>query len=198
MSRTLVINGSYRSGGFTDQVVNVMAETLVEAGAEVEVVLLRSHPIEFCTNCRICTQPSGKVHGTCVIHDGMAELIGKIEKSDSYIFATPTNFGSATALFMRFVERLVVYADWPWGSKCPKMRTAEAVPKRAVLVSSCAAPGLLGRWSFGTRRQLKTLARILGADPVGLLFVGQVALHPQPQVSDRTRKKARHLAGKLI
>lgn len=198
MFRILAINGSYRSGGFTDQVVTVMAETLAEAGAEVEVILLRNYPIEFCSNCRACTQMPGKAAGVCVIHDGMGALIEKIESCQGYIFAAPTNFGSATALFMRFVERLIVYADWPWGSKAPGVRKAKAPRRKAVLVSSSAAPGLLGRYSFGTRRQLKTLARILGADPVGQLFVGQVAVRAQPELSAGVRKKARALAQKLI
>lgn len=198
MSRILAINGSYRSGGFTDQVVAIMAETLASAGAEVDMIMLRDAPIEFCTNCRSCTQAPGENPGPCVFDDGMAAWIEKIESCQGYILATPTNFGSATALFMRFVERLVVYADWPWGRKAPGTRKTGRPRKQAVLVSSCAAPGLLGRWSFNTRRQLKTLARVLGADPVGQLFVGQVAVHPKPVVSARVEKRARALAKKLM
>lgn len=198
MPRILAINGSYRLEGVTDQIVNAMTETLTAQGADVDLVLLRNYPIEFCTNCRACTQVSGPEPGACVIQDGMPALIDKIESSQGYIFATPTNFGSATALFMRFVERLVVYADWPWGSKAPEMRTRKGPRKKAVLVSSSAAPGILGRWSFGTRRQLKTLARVLGADPVGQLFLGQVAVHRQPQIDERNLAKARTLARRLL
>jgi hypothetical protein len=46
--------------------------------------------------------------------------------------------------------------------------------KKAVLVSSSAAPGWLGRWLTGSVRSLKELAKMLGAKPIGVLWVGLV------------------------
>lgn len=198
MTRILAINGSYRDDGITDQVVETMAESLQAAGAEVEIILLRDRPIEFCLNCRECTQHPGEVPGECVQHDGMQTLIDKIENSDAYILASPTNFGSVTAVFKRFMERLVVYAYWPWEMGAPKFRKANVAKKKAVLVSSCAAPGFLGRWFFGTHKQLKTTAQTIGANTVGTIFTGFVATDPQHRLSARTLKKARALAVKLV
>lgn len=109
MTKILAINGSYRDDGITDKTIKAMVQILEESGAEVEVILLRKYPIEFCFNCRECTQKPGDTPGECVQHDGMQELIDKIERSDGYILASPTNFGSVTAIFKRFMERLVVY-----------------------------------------------------------------------------------------
>lgn len=198
MTRILAINGSYRDDGITDQVVETMAESLQAAGAEVEIILLRDRPIEFCLNCRECTQHPGEVPGECVQHDGMQTLIDKIENSDAYILASPTNFGSVTAVFKRFMERLVVYAYWPWEMGAPKFRKANVAKKKAVLVSSCAAPGFLGRWFFGTHKQLKTTAQTIGANTVGTIFTGFVATDSQHRLSARTLKKARALAVKLV
>jgi multimeric flavodoxin WrbA len=44
----------------------------------------------------------------------MHELIAMIEAADGYILASPTNFSSVSAVFKRFMERLVVYAYWPF------------------------------------------------------------------------------------
>ena len=52
MSKILAINGSYRDDGITDQAVNALAQAIRDNGAEVDVVLLREYPIEFCLNCR--------------------------------------------------------------------------------------------------------------------------------------------------
>ena len=93
----------------------------------------------------------------------MQELIDKIERADCYILAAPTNFGSVTAIFKRFMERLAVYAYWPWDINGPQYRKAQAPKKKALLVSSCAAPGILGRWIFGTDKQLKVTAKTIGA-----------------------------------
>ena len=67
------------------------------------MIRLREHPIGFCLNCRECTQQPGTAPGQCVQHDGMAELVRKIEVADAFILASPTNFSSATALFKRFI-----------------------------------------------------------------------------------------------
>jgi multimeric flavodoxin WrbA len=81
MTSILAINGSYRKGGVTDQVVAAMSEALRAAGADVEIIFLREYPIDFCINCRECTLQPGNAPGVCVRKDGMQEIINKIEKS---------------------------------------------------------------------------------------------------------------------
>ncbi len=198
MIKILAINGSYRDDGITDQTVEALAQAAVAAGAEVETILLREYPIEFCTNCRACTQQPGAAPGECAIHDGMQALIDKIERADCYILASPTNFGSVTALFKRFMERLAVYAYWPWDMNGPQFRKAQAPKKKALLVSSCAAPGILGRWLFGTDKQLKLTAKTIGAEGVGTLFTGMIAKEQHPKLPEGVRKKIKDLAGRLV
>ena len=198
MTRIVAINGSYRSGGITDQTVDVMVQAAEQAGARVEVIYLREYPIEFCLNCRACTQQPGEVPGTCVLDDGMQELVNKIEQADGYILACPVNFGTATAVFKRFMERLVVYAYWPWQMNSPEYRKANAARKKAILVSSCAAPGFIGRWFSGTRKQLNMTAKVIGADGVGILFTGLIAKEFKPKLPEGLRQKAGILAAKLI
>ena len=126
----LAINGSYRDDGITDQAVEAALAAAAEAGAEVEHVRLREFPIEFCLNCRACTQEPGDAPGKCVHDDRMHDLVQKIEKADAYVLAAPTNFGSATAIFKRFMERLTVYAYWPWGALGPVYRKAKGPQKK--------------------------------------------------------------------
>jgi len=198
MKKILAINGSYRDDGITDQSVEALVRTLEPAGVEVEVILLREYPIEFCLNCRECTQQPGNTPGQCVQHDGMSELIDKIEQADGYILASPTNFGSVTAVFKRFMERLIVYAYWPWHKDYPEFRKAKVQKKKAVLVSSCAAPGFLGRLMYGTYTQLKMTARTIGAEPVGTLFTGLMAKEPHQALPEKVLKRIQKLALKLI
>ncbi len=198
MTKILVINGSYRDKGITDQVIKTMAEALETAGTKIEIILLRNYPLEFCLNCRECTQQPGNRPAECIQHDGMQELINKIEESDGFILASPTNFGSVTAISKRFMERLVVYAYWPWGMNAPKYRKANVPKKKAVLISSCAAPGFLGRLVFGTHKQLKTTAHTIGAKTVGTLFTGLVAKDPHHRLTEKVQVKAKALAVKLL
>ncbi|MEJ2200729.1 MAG: flavodoxin family protein [Desulfuromonadaceae bacterium] len=198
MARILAINGSYRPGGINDQLVEVMTTVLRQSGAEVEVINLRDYPLEFCRNCRECTQQPGVAPGMCIIQDGMPALIEKIELCDGYILAAPTNFGTVTALFKRFMERLVVYAFWPWDMPAPKFRKQGTPPKKAIILASFAAPGLWGRLLMGSHGQLKKTAQTLGAHTVGVLSAGLVAKRSRPRLSPQLRKKAEHLAAKLI
>lgn len=198
MSKILAINGSYRVDGITDQTVQTMAEALQEAGAEVEIIYLREYPIEFCLNCRECTQELGDDPAECAQDDGMRALIKKLEEADGYILASPTNVGSVTAVFKRFMERLLVYVYWPWDREIPKLRKGKKPKKKAVLLSSCAAPGLMGRFLYHTQKELKQTAKMTGARPVGTLFTGHISKDRHPVLQDKVKKKARMLALKLV
>ncbi len=197
MKRILAINGSYRDDGITDQTVNALAQAIRDNGAEVELVLLREYHIEFCLNCRECTQQPGETPGICVQQDAMQVLVDKIEQADAYIFASPTNFGSVTAIFKRFMERLIVYGYWPWGAHAPSFRKAGLPKKKAILVSSCAAPGFFGRWVYGTHKQLNTAAQTIGAKAVGTLFTGLVSNEPHTKLPERVQARIQKLAGKI-
>ena len=198
MNKILVINGSYRNKGITDQAVDAMVNALQAAGADVEIILLREYPIQFCLNCRECTQQPSELPGRCVQDDGMKALIDKIEQADAYVLASPTNFGSVTAIFKRFMERLIVYAYWPWEKNYPQFRKADLQKKKAVLISSCAAPGLMGRLMYGTHKQLKMTAKTIGAKTVGTLFTGLISKDPKQQLSDKIQNKVQKLAVKLL
>lgn len=198
MTRLLAINGSYRDDGITDQAVEAAVLTAQSRGAEVETVLLRDYPIEFCLNCRECTQQPGEAPGLCVQQDAMHDLVNRIELADAYILAAPTNFGSVTAVFKRFMERLVVYAYWPWDMNTPRPRKANSPRKKALLISSCAAPAILGRWIYGSSKQLRKTANVIGADTVGIVFTGLVSKQPHPNLPEKARAKARSLAAKLV
>jgi len=196
--KILAINGSYRPGGMTDQALQAAADSLRETGAEIRIVNLRDYPIEFCTNCRECALRPGSEPGRCVIEDGMHELIARIEESDALILAAPTNFGSVTAIFKRFMERLMPYAYWPWEQPRPELRKAGQARKKALLISSSAAPGWLGRWLFGSNRQLAMAAKAVGAKPVGSLFTGFAANRPDQQLPAGSVNNAKRLARRLL
>jgi len=197
MTRILAIDGSYRDDGIIHQAVAAAAQGAREAGAEVEIVHLREHPIEFCLNCRECTQQPGEAPGTCVQHDGMAELVAKIEAADGYILASPTNFFTVTALFKRFMERLIVYGYWPWEMNSPQLRKQHSRKKPALLIASSAAPGWMGRLFYNTVKQLKITAKTIGAQSIGTQFVGLIATQPTPQLPPADKAKAQQLGRRL-
>ena len=196
--RILAINGAYRDDGITDRTVACLIKDLRALGADVEHLRLREFPIGFCLNCRECMQQPGDAPGKCVLNDGMAELVGKIEAADGYIVAAPTNFYSVTALFKRFLDRLAVYGYWPWGKAAPVFRKAKGPKKPAVIISSCAAPGILGRISYSTNKLLKVATETMGGKVVGSMVTGLVSMERRPDLPGRTRRRARKLAPRLV
>lgn len=194
--RIIGIVGSYRKHGTIDTAVTAILEAAKAAGAETQKIYLQDQHIEFCTNCRACLQRPGAKRGDCVLQDDMAALLDQLEEADAFVFGAPVNFGNANALTQQFVERCVCYGYWPQGQNAPTLRQPDAT-KKAVLVSSSAAPGFLARWLTSVFKTLKQLATMLSAKPIGTLWVGMIdpqdATLPQ-RVQRQAEKLGRRLA----
>ena len=194
--RITAVVGSYRKGGVTDAIVYELLAAARENGGEVRKVNLIDEKIDFCTNCRCCTQVAGSLRGACPIEDSMGSILDKLEASDGFVLASPTNFGTVTALMKRFIERLICYGYWPWGRAIPENRIQQPA-KRAVVVTSCAAPAWMGRHMMSSIKVLKQAARVLGAANIDVLVVGKAAGSAEPELSGAVRKRAGKLGRKL-
>lgn len=197
MSRKVVaIVGSYRKGGTIDQAVEAILEGARASGADTQIVQLRNCHIEFCTNCRHCMQESGETRGKCLQQDDLEPILEGIEAADAVVLGSPVNAFNTTAIFRRFMERLVGYGYWPWGQNAPKARSRRR-PRKAVLVASAAMPGFLIPYATGAPRALRTAASLLGAKPVGKLWIGLSAREEHQRISPQTRLRARRLGAKI-
>ncbi len=175
-----------------DQAVDTILSAAREKGATTEKIYLVDHQIEFCTNCRACTQVAGASRGKCVHQDEFEAVMASIEAADVVVLGSPVNFDNVTAIFRRFMERLVSTAHWPWGQKIPSARN-KAHTRHAVLVISSAAPALFARLFSGSLHALKMTARVLGARPVATLCIGLAAMHPDQPLSRSIRRRARSI-----
>jgi multimeric flavodoxin WrbA len=196
-TRILGIVGSYRKGGIIDSLVS---ETLAAAegqGAATAKVHLVDMHIEFCTNCRTCTQQPGPGRGKCIHNDDMEGILAQWEESDALVLGAPVNFFNVNAITRRFMERLLGYAYWPWDEPAgPHLRT-KAGTKRAVLITSSAMPAMMGRVFTGALRALRLTAAAMGAKPVASIFVGTSAVHRQQAPPEKALRKARNAGRKL-
>ena len=86
-TRILAVLGTYRRGGVLDSIVDEVLAGARERGAETEKVYLLDKHVEFCTNCRSCTQQPGPVRGKCVIEDDMESILTQIEAADALVLA---------------------------------------------------------------------------------------------------------------
>lgn len=194
--KVTAIIGSYRKGGVIDTAIDEILASAGEHGAEVTKMYLIDKQIEFCTNCRSCTQQEGQTPGECVLSDDMRSILDEIDQSDAIVLGSPMNFGTVTAVTKRFIERLVCFAYWPWGKMGPKIRNKKK-EKRAVVITSSSAPAWMGRLLTGIVGLLKQSVGLLGARTIGVLYVGLAAGQERQEIGLRTRKKARLLGKKL-
>lgn len=195
-TRVVAILGGYRKGGVTESAVEAVLDGARRKGAITQTIRLREHPIEFCTNCRLCTQSPGEERCKCVQDDDMEEILSAIEAADAVVLASPVNYYNVTALFRRFEERLLGYIYWPWGQNGPKLRNKRQ-PRKAILVASSAAPGFLIPLATGAARALRITAAMLGAKLIGHLWIGLAAGQQHHSLSPRTLARARRLGMRL-
>jgi multimeric flavodoxin WrbA len=193
MARKIVaIVGSYRKGGTVDTVVDAVLAGAREVGAETSKIYLIDRKIEYCRNCRKCTQEKGAVRQACVIQDDVPAILAEIESADAVVLGSPVNFYNVTAVFRTFLERLLGCVYWPWGQDGPKPRWKK-FPRKAVLIASSAAPGFLLPLATGAPRALRIAAKCLGARTVATLWVGLAAQSETPKVSERVLQRARRI-----
>ena len=202
MSKKVVaIVGTYRKGHIIDSAVSALLESAAELGAETEKIYLLDRHIEFCTNCRKCVQDkNASLRGTCIHDDDMEQILSKIDAADAVVLASPVNFSTVTALMKRFVERLIPYGYWPWGSLAPKMRNNKNKPKKkAVIITSSACPAFLARILMRNPLMvMKMAAMTIGAKVVKKIYYGTVAIEEDQKLSERAIRKAKRCAKKLL
>jgi len=195
--RVFAIVGSYRRGGVTDSAVDAILEGAREKGAETHKIYLLDKHIEFCNNCRACTQEPGPVRGKCAQKDDMEAILNEMEAADSIVLGSPINFFNVTAIFRCFLERLVVYAYWPWKGVMGPAGRIKKQTKKAVLVISSAAPGVFIPIGTGAPKAMKTAAQCVGAQVVGKLYIGLSSREPHPKLSLREAARARRMGARL-
>lgn len=199
MDKTVIaFVGSYRKNGIIDQAVDAVLEGARRQGAAAEKIYLSDKDIEFCTNCRTCTQSNPQnSRGECVLKDDMNSLLEKLDSAGGLVFASPINFFTVTALMKRFVERFIAYLYWPWSRHAPKERIRKK-NKKAVLITSSACPAFLGKLLMPNAFQvLKACAGVTGAKVVRKIYIGTACLEAAQRLSEKQIRTAQ-AAGMLL
>jgi len=196
--KIIAVLGTYRKDGITDQIVEAALRSASSHGAQTEKVYLSDQDIKFCKNCRCCgkSKPHDR-RGECVLRDDMNNLLDKIDIADGLILASPINFYTVTAVMKRFVERLIVYAYWPWEQPMPRERV-KAMTKKAVVVTSSACPAFIAKLLMPNATQiLKDSAKTMGAKVVSAIHFGAVC-QQENQRLNQAQVKIAEAAGILL
>jgi len=194
--RILGIVGSYRKNGIIDCLVTETLSRAEALGAATKKIYLSDAHIEFCRNCRRCTQEPGAVPGKCVHSDDFNAILSEWKECDGLVIGAPVNFFNVTAVTRKFMERLACFSYWPWGQSGPKMRSRNK-DKKAVLITASAMPSFMGRLFTGAPRALRLIAETMGAKPVKIIFAGLSAREEHAAPSKKAIRQARSAGRQL-
>jgi multimeric flavodoxin WrbA len=100
----LVINGSIRSNGNTDILVNKLVEGSTKTGVHIKLTELRKKDITNCIGCYRCVNGS-----TCSLQDDMTGIRDDIGNAELLILASPLYWWGVTGLMKTFIDRLFFY-----------------------------------------------------------------------------------------
>ena len=195
----LAIMGSYRKGKTIDTLIDRAIEGAKSGNkVHVEKVFLIDKNIEYCRNCMVCRNDDlDKSIAKCVISDDMQTIYPMIEKADGFIFGSPVNMGTVTAVMKTFLERTA----WVFGKPgkypikgCPTPRSKRK-KKALILLSSGLVPPLYRRWCDDATSLIKSQCKChFNAKVVGSLYAGAV----EKRGVDFYLDKAYKLGQKLI
>ncbi|OVE75579.1 hypothetical protein BVX97_04115 [bacterium E08(2017)] len=196
--KLLVINGGYRKGKTIDSLIEKAIEGAKQhPDVTIDSVRLVDKDIKYCTNCMVCrNDDKSKEIARCVISDDMQELYPLFNEADFYIFATPINCGTVTAVMKTFLERTVWVHGKP-GKKpidgCPQPRSTKK--KRAIiLMSTGIVPPLLRKLCDDATSLIKSNCDCAyNAKVIGSLYAGAI----DKQGVDKYLDKALELGKKL-
>ena len=100
--KVLLLNGSPRKNGCTNEALSEVARALNANGIESEIVWIGAKAIQGCTACGICRKGSGE----CVYDDGVKAFKEKAKNADGFVFGSPVYFAGANGSLHSFMDRL--------------------------------------------------------------------------------------------
>jgi multimeric flavodoxin WrbA len=178
--KILALNATYRSEGTTTQLTQKALEGAASMGAETEMVLLKDHDIQFCTNCLTCYKDLESEIAPCVIQDDVRGILEKIRDSDGIILASPVHGGFISGLMTVFMERASFTLCRPTGEimglkGCPEPRCTDKVRASASIVSAGGIPTELRQYCDLGTPWLKDMAETLfNGEFLGDVYAGAV------------------------
>lgn len=126
--KVLVIVGSGKIGGNTDQLCDAFAEGLAAAGHEVIKFHLGRKKVGPCTGCNVC-----RISGICAQNDDFEEGLDAFMDADMLVLSTSLYFWSVSAHLKAWIDRL-----YSVGEKDPKGFYFTYPKKKVFLLATCA------------------------------------------------------------
>lgn len=173
MENILVVVGSGRKRGNTDQLADAFIEGAAQSGHDVTKVFLGDKVLNGCFGCNACRW--GK---PCVQKDAMAEIYPLYMKCDTVVLASPLYFWTITARIKAFLERLYAVAEED--PNPPKGRYEKHARKKCALLMT-AADDLFWTFEQAVAYYRFNCVNYLGWTDKGMVLAGGCGGSPTPR-----------------
>jgi multimeric flavodoxin WrbA len=100
--KVLILSSSPRKRGNSNALCDRFMEGAVEAGHQVEKVVLAEKKINYCMGCYACSK-----NGRCAQKDDMASILDGMVASDVIVMAPPVYFYTMCAQMKTLIDRTV-------------------------------------------------------------------------------------------
>jgi len=100
--KVVAFNGSPRTGGNTQQLIEAVFDVLREQGIACERIDIARTPLRGCTACWACVKNGGR----CVLDDELNEWFAKAAEADAVLIGSPTYFANVSAETKAFLDRM--------------------------------------------------------------------------------------------
>ena len=197
VKKILLINCAHHTDSITDQMMCEISMHIANSGCNYEMLNIREQEFTACIKCRVCTQCDGELPGECINKDRMNDIVNKIEESDGYIIASPAKFQATATFFKCFMERLIVYSYWPYGTK-KAQHIKKDITKKAILISAFPIPDMIAKIYSKTMDQLKVCARLIGAQTIDTIYVGMAPISAKRKLTQKEKKQAKDVSKKIL
>ncbi|MBE5882331.1 MAG: flavodoxin family protein [Lachnospiraceae bacterium] len=101
--KVLLINGSSKPNGCTNEALTEIAVTLQQEGIEAEIICVGGEEIRDCIGCHGCA----KLDNYCMFGDDIVnEIIEKAKECDGFIFGTPVYYAHPSGRILSVLDRM--------------------------------------------------------------------------------------------
>ena len=98
--KVLLVNGSPRSNGCTNEALTEVARALSEEGIDTEMIFIGNEALPDCIACRKCSEI-----GRCVFNDAVNEFVEKAKTVDGFVFGSPVYYAHPSGRLLTFMDR---------------------------------------------------------------------------------------------
>ena len=164
MKNILVVVGSGRKNGNTEQLADSFIKGAEEAGHHVKKVFLGNKTINGCIGCNACRY--GK---PCIQKDDFNELIPDIKSCDLLVFASPLFFWTISAKIKAFIERFYCIAE---EDSNPSLGRYEKYPVKDCALLMTSADNFFWTFEQAASYYQFTLVNYIGFKDKGMVLAG--------------------------